>query len=32
MSEKKNESGEKRAYVSDAEFAQTWTEIATAKD
>jgi|TARA_B110001454_G_scaffold192363_1_gene192618 hypothetical protein len=33
MAEKQNdESGEKRAYVSDAEFAQTWTEIATAKD
>ena len=32
MSEKKNESGEKRASVSDAECAQTWTEIATAKD
>jgi hypothetical protein len=30
--EKKNESGEKRAYVSDAQFAQAWTEIATAKD
>jgi len=29
MSENKNE---KRAHVSDAEFAQAWTEIATAKD